>query len=151
MADTRTHGYTLSIMLTSLIGLAGALIGGTLVVAGDFVARRSQRRAERRELLRLAAADLIATYLRARSSLIASKTAGRPVNTEEVWPHERWLALARLFTLPGSEALQQPLDAVQDTTLKLYEARNDPDINQYFQRQLAAIRAFEARVRSLMT
>lgn len=139
------------VMLASLLGLAGAVIGGTLVIAGDFFARRSQRHADRRERLRLAAADLIATYLRARSQIIASRTAGRGVTVDDLWPHERQLALARLFTLPGSESLQEPLIAVRDTTLQLYNARADQDIEPYLKKQLEALRALEAKVRELQT
>jgi hypothetical protein len=134
----------------AVIGLLGAIVGGVLVVIGDVLARRSERRAYRVEQLRLAAADVIATYLRARSHLIARKGDDRPLSLDEVWPNDRQLALARLFTLPGSERLRASIGVVSEATVSLFDARDDPDIEVYFERQLSAIRDLENEVRKLL-
>lgn len=136
--------------MDSLIGLAGALVGGFLVLIGDIIARRSERRVVRVERMRLAAADIIATHMRARSHLIALKSDGRPLNIDEVWPNDRQLAFSRLYTLPGSERLRPSLLALSDATLQLFEARNESDVQVYFDRQLDAIRNVESEVRELV-
>lgn len=138
------------ITVEALIGLAGAIVGGILVVAGDAFARRSDRRAANAERVRLAAADVIATYLQGRSHLIAQKSDGRPLNLDEVWPHDRQLALARLFTLPGSERLQGSLSALSDTTVQLFDARDSPEVDDHFDRQFSAVRKLEGDVRKLL-
>lgn len=48
---------------TAIIGLLGALVGGSLVLIGDVIARRSERHTARLERLRVAAAEVIASYL----------------------------------------------------------------------------------------
>lgn len=137
-------------MLAAIVGLIGAVIGGALVVMGDGIARRAERRASRVDQLRHAAADVIASYLTARSHLIARHRHGRQVDQFDIYPHERQLAFARLFTLPGAEALTSNLRAIAKVTSELAEARDGESFDRSASRQLDEIRKMEASVRQIV-
>lgn len=104
---------------------------------------------QRSKRLRLAAADLIATYLRRRSHLILTRRTGASLSRVQLFPEDRPLALARLFTLPGSEVLRDQVVALGEASFQLVEARHEDVIDAAFKCQMAAIRDLEAAVRRL--
>ena len=119
------------------------------MIVGDMFARRSERRVERLERLRVAAAEVIASYLQARSRLIAAREFGRPLDRDDLFPSGRPLSLALLFTLPGSEGLREPVLAACRVTLELIDAREE-DMEAAYDRQLATLRALEDSVRRMV-
>ncbi len=131
----------------AILGLFGAVVGGLLVVLGAVVTRRDELRQAQRVALRLAAADVVATYLHARGRLKGQMNTGAVLPEADLFPPERWLALARLFTLPGSEQLRDQVLELGAATLAVIEAKDRSKAEQGFERQLTAIRAFEASVR----
>ena len=130
-------------------GLLGAIIGGTLVVFSDTVHRLIERKTKKGEALRAAAADVIATYLQARARLIAHRESEREMTRDDLFPDARHLALARLFTLPGSDALRAPVLDLGSATVELIESVAPDTWESAYERQLEAIRQLEAAVRKL--
>ncbi|GAA3603500.1 hypothetical protein GCM10022223_18930 [Kineosporia mesophila] len=136
-------------MASAVVGLIGAVIGGLLVTLGDLMARRIERRADRREQLRLAAAGVIASYLHARSHLIVVHRQGQTLNHKDIWPDDRYIATAQLFTLPGAEHLHELMGALRNATLAMYEETDLALFALCCDEQMAAIQNFETRIREL--
>jgi hypothetical protein len=140
--------------MDAVIGLVGAVVGGALVLVGDVYTRRFERRSARLERLQAAAADVLATYLDARGAVITAYRAGSSLAQETLYPHERSVALARLYTTPGSERLLGLFDQLAAANHAVVDAVDSGDADLVQTRlasQLEAIRAVEARVRDLLT
>ena len=137
-------------VFTAVVGLIGAIVGGVLVVIGDALARRAERHGHRIDQLRIAAADVIASYLRVRSHLIARRRDGREVDRSELFPQDRQLALARLFTLPGGETLRGNVLTLANATEEFIAAGDNESFERCAATQLQEIRRLEATVRQMV-
>jgi hypothetical protein len=133
--------------MEAFLGLGGVVIGGLLVTFTDFIRYRRDRKERRLTQLRVAVSDVLATYLDARSKLIAERRAGVPVDRRSLFPAERSVALARLFTLPGSEVLQDQIVELGLVTLKIIDAPDEDAREVAYNEQLALVRGVEAAVR----
>jgi len=135
----------------AVVGLVGVVTGGLLVNGASIVIKARERKQAKSDHLRLAAAEVITTYLHARSYLIRERRSGikGPLSRDELFPTDRELALAKLFTLPGSEDLRDPVLELGRQTLLVTEATDDANAEMAFESQLAAIRELEQRVRDI--
>ncbi len=67
-------------MATAVISLASSVIGGLLVLAGQWLTRRSDDRRYWRGLLRDAAADLATSFSQERAILTSDRRRGEPTS-----------------------------------------------------------------------
>jgi hypothetical protein len=74
---------------------------------------------------------------------------GRELDRFELYPHDRQLAFARLFTLPGGETLRDNVLAVANTTEDFVAADNE-SFGRCAARQMDEIRKMEAAVRQMV-
>lgn len=145
-------------MSEALIGLAGVVLGA--VIAG-LIARATKERGLRAELNRYwaarlhdAAADLVASYTLARSTLAQARDAGRATAPadNELAPELRRNAQARLFTLPDGRGLQEEADHLRRTLDALHVAylTTDSEWGQALHDQELSVAAFGDRVAQIL-
>jgi hypothetical protein len=115
----------------------------------DFVRYRRDRRERRLDQLRLAVSDVLATYLETRAKVIAVREAGATFDRPSMFPGERQVALARLFTLPGSEGIQDAIVQLGRVTVQLIDAGDDIAREHAYDDQLRLIRNVEATLRRM--
>lgn len=135
--------------MEALLGIGGVIVGGALVIIADILRYRRDRQERNLERLRSAVAEVLATYLDARAKVIAEKRAGIPRDRVSLFPADRGIALARLFTLPGSEVLRDELLQLGRVTIQIIDATDDDVREQAYNEQMEIIRRVEAIVRAL--
>ena len=93
-------------MATAVISLASLVIGGLLVLAGQWLIRRSEDRRYWRGLLRDAAADLATSFSQERAIPTSDRRRGKFTShaDEDTYLVDRQRALNRLLTLPHGDA-----------------------------------------------
>jgi hypothetical protein len=133
--------------MEALLGLGGVVIGGALVMLTDLVRYRRDLRERRLDQLRLAVSDVLATYLDTRAKVIAVTEAGASFDRPSMFPSERQIAVARLFTLPGSEVLDDDIDRLGRVTVGMIDAEDAVARESAYNEQLELIRSIEAAVR----
>jgi hypothetical protein len=128
----------------AVLSIVSSVIGGSLVLAGQFVARRAEDR--RAWLIRLheAASDLATSYLQEAAILNDRRRAGRDIADVEAATYvvDRQKALGRLRTLPGSAQFETQQLAMGHAIDAVWQAWTAPD--DEFQRQYKQARAATA-------
>jgi hypothetical protein len=119
----------------AVLSIVSSVIGGSLVLAGQIVARRAEDR--RTWLIRLheAASDLATSYLQETAALNDRRRAGRDITEVEAATYvvDRQKALGRFRTLPGSAQFETQRLAMGHAIDALWQAWTSPD--DEFQRQ----------------
>jgi hypothetical protein len=134
--------------MQALLGIAGALVGGLLVLLGDATRRRAQRRND--DVLRLA--EAATAYAVVVGRLVAEARANLERGEAPVHQRaERYEASVRFFMTPGSEELYPAAMRVMKayTTYALLrppDTGRGAEIENYFITQ----RDFESLVRAVV-
>lgn len=138
-------------MTGALTSLLSAVVGGVLVLLGDGVRRRAERRAEDRRRLFEAAVALASTFNRIAGALADDHDRGLP-RTDALLPStERYEIQTRFWSTPGSAALSVEASRLSTTWTLLVDRYDSSD--EWKQAQVAhvqALRQFEAAIRRLM-
>jgi len=138
-------------MATAVISLAASVIGGLLVLAGQWLTRRSEDRRYWRGLLREAAADLATSFSQERAILTSDRGRGKPTShaDEDTYLVARQRALNRLLTLPHGDAFLPQATRMGHGIEELWQAYSgsEEEWQAARGRLLEAIQAFNAAVR----
>jgi hypothetical protein len=138
-------------MATAVISLASAVIGGLLVLAGQWLTRRSEDRRYWRGLLRDAAADVGASFSQERAILTSDRRRGKATShaDETTYLVDRQRAVNRLLTLPHGDAFLPQLTSMGQGIEELWQAytSSEEEWQAARARLLEAIQAFNAAVR----
>ena len=138
-------------MATAVISLAASVIGGLLVLAGQWLTRRSEDRRYWRGLLRDAAADLATSFSQERAILTSDRGRGKPTShaDEDTYLVARQRALNRLLTLPHGDAFLPQATRMGHEIEELWQAYSgsEKEWQAARGRLLEAIQAFNAAVR----
>jgi hypothetical protein len=138
-------------MATAVISLASSVIGGLLVLGGQWLTRRGEDRRYWRGLLRDAAADLATSFSQERAILTSDRGRGKATShaDEDTYLVDRQRALNRLLTLPHGEAFEPQVTTMGRFIEELWQAY--PGSEEEWQaargRLREAIQAFNAAVR----
>jgi hypothetical protein len=137
-------------MANALLSLLSSIVGGTLVLAGQFFARRAEDR--RQWLLRLheAAADLATSYLQEAALVNDARRSGKamkhvPTTTYVV---DRQKALGRFRALPWGSAFEPERQRMGGAVTALWRAWDDgdEDFQQAYNEVRSAVADFTSAV-----
>jgi cytochrome c-type biogenesis protein CcmH/NrfG len=135
--------------MNALTGLVGAVIGGLLVLAGDYVRQRSEWNRTNVRNLAEAAANFAAIYNRRVAEVWNDRSEGlaEPRRPDP----ERLERLTRFFMTPGAEKLRAEAKALVDTLDAVHDSFHgtDEEFSAAIKERLAALIAFESAVRDL--
>jgi hypothetical protein len=138
-------------MATAVISLASSVIGGLLVLAGQWLTRRSEDRRYWRGLLRDAAADLATSFSQERAILTSDRGRGKATShaDEDTYLVDRQRALNRLLTLPHGDAFLPQVTRMGHEIEELWKvySGSDEEWQAARGRLREAIQAFNAAVR----
>ena len=139
-------------MGAAIISLASAVVGGLLVLTGQWLIHRSEDRRHWRGLLRDAAADVATSFSQERAGLTSDRGQGKPTShiDEVTYVVDRQRALNRLLTLPHGDAFEPQLTLTWETASSSYGRRTRAATKSGMSRERAfkdAIDAFRAAVR----
>jgi len=134
-----------------LAALIGAVIGGCLVLVGDAVSRRQERRHETMRQLVHAAADLASANIRIIGAAIDAREKGVAEGHLDLLTPDRYEALTRFFMQPGSEKLRDEATALSHRVNELLAAYAGPDESWTAARLgwRESLFAFEAAMRAI--
>ena len=116
-------------MDTALISLLASIVGGTLVVLGQILARRLDDHRHWQTLLHIAAAEVATSYEQERARLTLDRRQGKstPTSAEAAYVVGRQTALGRLRTLPNGDKFEAEIDEMGAAIERLWGAWNHPD------------------------
>ena len=138
-------------MATAIISLASSVVGGLLVLAGQWLIHRSEDRRYWRGLLREASADLATSFTQEGAGLNSDRGLGKATShiSETTYVVDRQRALNRLLTLPQGDAFGSQLGSMGDGIEKLWQAYSGSEEEwQAARTRLSeAVEAFRAAVR----
>jgi hypothetical protein len=138
-------------MGAAVISLASSVVGGLLVLAGQWLICRSEDRRYWRGLLRDAAADVATSFSQERAWLTSDRGLGKPTShiDQTTYVIDRQRALNRLLTLPRGDAFESQLRSMGDGIETLWQAYSADEAEwQTTRAQLKeAINAFTSAVR----
>ena len=138
-------------MATAVISLASSVIGGLLVLAGQWLTRQSEDRRYWRGLLRDAAADLATSFSQERAILTSDRRRGKATShaDKDTYRVARQRALNRLLTLPHGEAFEPQASRMGHDIEELWQtySGSEEEWQAARGRLLEAIQAFNAAVR----
>ena len=138
--------------MDALVGLAGALVGGLLVLIGDFVRQRVEWRREGVRRLFDASMGLAMLYNRMCGEIIDAKRRGVAAGELPREYPERNEAVTGFFMKPGSERLARPAGDLILAYRRLFDGFDDPDFGWEEARGVRreAIERFERAVREVV-
>ena len=137
-------------MANAVLSIISSVIGGLLVLAGQFFARRAEDR--RVWLIRLqeAAGDLATSYLQEIAALNDRRRVGGAMDSvpAKTYVVDRQKAVGRFRTLPGSAALEAERYAMGPAIDKVWQAwgASDDEFQQVYTAARAVIADFMAEV-----
>jgi hypothetical protein len=138
-------------MGTAVISLASSVVGGLLVLAGQWLIHRSEDQRYWRGLLRDAAADVATSFSQERAGLTSDRGLGKPTShiDQTTYVIDRQRALNRLLTLPRGDAFESQLRSMGDGIETLWQAysADEAEWEAARARLKEAINAFTAAVR----
>jgi hypothetical protein len=141
-------------MATAVISLASSVVGGLLVLAGQWLIHRSEDRRYWQGLLRDAAADVSTSFSRERAVLTSDRRRGKATSDadEATYVVDRQHALNRLLTLPHGDAFLPQLSRMGQRIEELWQvySGSEEEWQAARGRLLEAIQAFNAAVRHEM-
>ncbi|MFH8805074.1 hypothetical protein ACH4F6_36920 [Streptomyces sp. NPDC017936] len=137
--------------MESVLALLGAILGGTLVLLGDFIRRRVERRKEEVNRLVEVSARLSSMYNRMCGQILDASVAGVAVSDLAAADPLRYEVTTQFFMTPGSEQLRSQASRLMDAYYRLrgsygqdsawVAARDEHGL---------AVREFEAAVRAIL-
>lgn len=131
--------------------LLGAVIGGLLVLGGDGLRRRSERREAARQRLFEVSIALSAAYNTIAGSLIDQHDRGVPRGRLKLPDTNRYEVSTRFWATPGCAPLSSEANRLAETWRTLVVSYEDaqawPDA---FEAHVAAVRDFERAIRRTM-
>lgn len=130
----------------------GALIGGALVLAGDLLRQRAERRHERIRRLADASAAFASVYNQICGDLRDARVEGKPLGTLSRTRTERHDVGTRFFMTPGSEHLKAEAAALVSARRHLlanYEG-DDESWQRATLAQAEVLYEFEGAVREIV-
>jgi hypothetical protein len=143
-ASASGHIREVCVVTDAVLSIVSSVVGGSLVLAGQFMAGRIEDR--RAWLIRLheAASDLATSYLQETAILNDRRRAGRDIAEVEATTYvvDRQKALGRFRTLPGSAQFETERLAMGQAIDGLWQAWTAPD--DEFQRRYKQARAATA-------
>jgi hypothetical protein len=134
----------------ALLSLISSIVGGALVLTGQFFARRVEDR--RQWLLRLheAAADLATSYLQEAAVVNDARRSGRMMNDvpTTTWVVDRQKALGRFRSLPWGSAFEHERQLMGAAINRLWAAWEDGDdeFQQAYNDARSAVATFSSAV-----
>jgi hypothetical protein len=138
-------------MTTALISLASSVVGGLLVMTGQWLIHRSDDRRYWRGLLRDAAADVGTSFSQERAILTSDRRRGKATShaDQDTYLVDRQRALNRLLTLPHGDAFLPQLTSMGQGIEELWQAYpgSEEEWLAARARLLEAIQAFNAAAR----
>ena len=138
-------------MATAVISVASSVVGGLLVLAGQWLIQRSNDRRYWRTLLRDAAADVATSFSRERAILTSDRARGKATSKadEESQVADQQQGLNRLFTLPHGDAFLPHVSRLGQCSTDLWQAYSGSEEEWLAARRryLEAIQAFDTAVR----
>jgi hypothetical protein len=139
-----------SSIASALLSLLSSIVGGILVLAGQYFTRRAEDR--RQWLLRLheAAADLAVSYLQEAALVNDSRRSGIPKNDvpSTTYVVDRQKALGRLQALPWGWTFESERRGMGSTIEELWRVYDDPDdeFQRAYKDARSAVATFTASV-----
>jgi hypothetical protein len=141
-------------MAQAALSLASSVLGGLLVLAGQYVTRRAEDRRQWRIRLHEAAADLATSYSQERARLQLDRRRGASGSTidEKTFAVDRQRALARFRTLPGGSEFEPEIASMAQTIEALWAAwdASDDQFEEARENASVAVRGFAERVRNFL-
>ena len=138
-------------MGAAIISLVSAVVGGLLVLTGQWLIHRSEDRRYWRGLLRDAAADVATSFSQEGAGLNSDRGRGKATSRidEVTYVVDRQRALNRLLTLPHGDAFGPQLGDMGSGIEELWKAYRGSDEEWHAARARLkeAIEAFRAAVR----
>jgi len=138
-------------MRAAIISLVSAVVGGLLVLTGQWLIHRSEDRRYWRGLLRDAAADAATSFSEEGARLNSDRGRGKANSRADktTYPVDRQRALNRLLTLPHGDAFGPQLSDMGSGIEELWKAYSgsDEEWHAALARLKEAIDAFRAAVR----
>jgi hypothetical protein len=139
---------------TALLTLLSSIIGGVLVLAGQYVARRAEDRRHWLTRLQEAAGEYATSFLEEGARLNDARRAGKSKNDVVATTYiiDRQKALGRLLTLPWASSLESQRHAMGKGIERLWAAwdESDNEFQQAYDESRAAVRAFTSTVGELL-
>lgn len=125
----------------AVLSIVSSIIGGVLVLAGQFFARRAEDRREWLIRLQEAASDLATSYLQEAATVNDHRRSGIDKAQVETTTYvvDRQKALGRFRTLPWGTKFEPERQAMGQSIDSLWKAWDDPDAE--FQRRYNQARA----------
>jgi hypothetical protein len=140
------------------VAVVGGLVGGAVTQLGEYLRLRHASRMRWSGPLRDASAEVSAFYASIRDQISGAVRASAEIPRYDVLFADVAGAHARLFTLPGGEAFEEPLKKVWRSTESFWTwaARGTPDpTGEEFQHHrrstLESIREFQESVRAKLS
>jgi hypothetical protein len=141
-------------MGAAAISLASSIVGGLLVLAGQWLIHRGEDRRYWRGLLREAAADVATSFSQEGAGLNSDRGRGKPTSNidQTTYVVDRQRAVNRLRTLAHGDAFDSQLGRMGDGIEGLWQVYSADDAQWQAARTRLreAIDAFTAEVRSQM-
>lgn len=135
----------------SVLALLGAILGGTLVLFGDFIRRRVERRKEEVNRLVEVSVRLSSMYNRLCGQLLDASTAGVAVSDLAVADPLRYEVTTQFFMTPGSEQLRSQASRLMDAYYRLRDSYGqDSAWGAARDEHGLAVREFESAVRAIL-
>jgi hypothetical protein len=116
-------------LMASAVLLIGSIIGGVLVLAGQFFARRAEDRRQWLMRLQEAASDLATSYLQEAATVNDRRRSGVAKEKVETTTYvvDRQKALGRFRTLPWSAEFEAERQAMGQSITGLWESWDAPE------------------------
>ena len=136
------------------LSLASSVLGGLLVLAGQYFTRRAEDRRQWRIRLHEAAADLATSYGEERARLQLDRRRGKFSSTidEKTFAVDRQRGLGRFRTLPGGSQFEPEIQRMGRSIEALWGAWDTSDDQFEETREAAsvAVMAFAEQVRKYL-
>jgi len=138
--------------MEAIAALAGALIGGTLVLVGDLLRQRVEWHRENVRRLADASIELARLYNRMCGELLDARFRGVPLDQVAHPRPERFEAMTQFFMTPGADLLRPEAVALAQAHWQLLEkfVEDDAVWDEAAEARFVALRAFEAAVRTVI-
>ena len=141
-------------METALLTLLSSIVGGILVLAGQYLARRAEDRRHWLTRLQEAAGEYATSFLEEGARINDARRAGKSkdevVTTTYIVDRQR--ALGRLLTLPWASSFESQRHAMGKCIEHLWVAwdESDKEFQQAYDESRATVRAFTSTIGELL-
>ncbi|MER6105151.1 hypothetical protein ABT115_23245 [Streptomyces sp. NPDC001832] len=134
-----------------LLALLGAILGGTLVLLGDFIRRRVEKRKEEVNRLVEVSSRLSSMYNRLCGQLLDAAIAGVAASDLAIADPLRYEITTQFFMTPGSEQLRSHASRLIDAYNRLQDSYGQESTWDAARDEHGlAVREFEAAVRAIV-